>query len=61
MLTVATDEGLKVLPEIDLISDRNRTRKFLNKVSLERLKNHVSEQELEEIRGLFEDFETKVR
>ena len=37
MLTVATDEGLKVLPEIDLISDRNRTRKFLNKVSLERL------------------------
>jgi hypothetical protein len=61
MLTVATDEGLKVLPEIDLISDRNRTRKFLNKVSLERLKKHVSEQELEEIRGLFEDFETKVR
>ena len=61
MLIVETDEGLKFLSEIDLISDRNRTRKFLNKVSFERLKTHVSEQELEQIKGLFEDFETKVR
>lgn len=61
MLAVSTDQGLKVLPEIDLISDSSRTRKFLNKVSLDRLKNYVSEAELEEIKGLFEEFEEKVR
>jgi hypothetical protein len=61
MLLVPTDDGLKVLSEIDLISDVNRTRKFLNKVSFDRLKTHVSEAELEEIKGLFEEFEKKVQ
>ncbi len=61
MLAVFTDQGLKVLPEIDLISDSSRTRKFLNKVSLDRLENYVSDPELEEIKGLFEEFEKKVR
>lgn len=61
MLVVPTEHGLKVLPEIDLISDGNRTRKFLNKVALDRLENHVSETELDEIKGLFEDFEKKGR
>lgn len=61
MLTVQTAKGLKALPEIDLISENNRTRKFLNKVSLERLETYVSEQEFERIKGLFDEFEAKVR
>lgn len=61
MLTVSTDKGLKVLSEIDLISDSSRTRKFLNKVSLERLKPFVSGEELEEVEGLFREFEDAVR
>lgn len=61
MLLVPTDDGLKALSEIDLVSDVNRTRKFLNKVSFDRMKTHVSEAELEEIKGLFEEFEKKVQ
>jgi hypothetical protein len=61
MLLVPTDDGLKVLSEIDLISDANRTRKFLNKVSFDRMKTHVSEAEMLEIKGLFEEFEGKVQ
>lgn len=61
MIVVPTEHGIKMLPEIDLISDGNRTRKFLNKVALDRLKSHVSEGELEEIKGFFDDFEEKSR
>lgn len=61
MLMVPTDTGLKVLSEIDLISEDNRTRKFLNKVSMDRLKPFVTEKEMEEIKGLFEEFEKKIR
>ena len=61
MLTVQTAKGLKALPEIDLISENNRTRKFLNNLSLERLETYVSEQEFERIKALFDEFEAKVR
>jgi hypothetical protein len=61
MLAVPTEEGLKALPEIDLISENNRTRKFLNKVSLEQLETHISEEEFERIKGMFDDFEAKMR
>lgn len=61
MLVVPTEEGLRVLPEIDLISDGRGSRKFLNKVSLDLLQKHVSVAELEEIKGLFEELEQKVR
>lgn len=61
MLTVQTAKGLKALPEIDLISENNRTRKFLNKISLERLETYVSEQEFERIKALFVEFEAKNR
>jgi hypothetical protein len=61
MLMVPTEEGLKALPEIDLISENNRTRKFLNKVSLEQLETHISEEEFERIKGMFDDFEAKMR
>lgn len=61
MLVVPTEQGLRVLPEIDLISDGRGSRKFLNKVSLDLLQKHVSVAELEEIKGLFEELEQKVR
>jgi hypothetical protein len=61
MLVIPTDNGLKFLLEIDLISEDNRTRKFLNNVSFQRLKTYVSEAELEELEGLFEEFEKAVR
>jgi hypothetical protein len=61
MLTVATKNGLKVLSEIDLISEGNRTREFLNQASFDRLKPFVSNEELEEVKGLFQEFEKSVR
>ncbi len=61
ILVVPTDKGLKVLSEIDLISDNNRTRKFLNQVSLNRLKSFVSAEELEEIKELFRGFEEEIK
>jgi hypothetical protein len=61
MLTVPTKNGLKVLSEIDLISDGNRTRKFLNQASFDRLKPFVSNEEREEVKGLFQEFEKSVR
>jgi hypothetical protein len=61
LLIVPTESGLKVLSEIDLIAEDNRTRKFLNKVSMDRLKPFVTDKEMEEIKGLFEEFEKKIR
>ncbi len=61
MLIVPTKAGFRILSEIDLISEDNRTRKFLNKVSLDRLKPFVAEGELEKIKRLYEEFEKNVR
>jgi hypothetical protein len=61
MLVVRTDAGLKVLSEIDLISEDNRTRKFLNKVSFDRLRPYVREKDMEELGVLFEKFDREMR
>jgi hypothetical protein len=52
---VATPEGPRLLPEIDLIFDDTRSRNFLNKASFERLRKHVGEEKASELEGLFED------
>jgi hypothetical protein len=58
---VPTAEGVRILTEIDLISDDSRTRKFLNRVSFDRLRSFVSNEDLEVVKGLFETFEKDSR
>jgi|694.fasta_scaffold10535_5 hypothetical protein len=42
MLLFPSDDGLRILSEMDLISEVNGTGKFLSKVSFDRLKNKFS-------------------
>lgn len=54
LILATTPAGLRLLPEIDLIAEDTRSRNFLNKASFERLGKHVGQQNLTELKGLFE-------
>ncbi len=58
---ISTPGGAKILPEIDLLSGENRTRKFLNEISFDRLLEFSNKAKIVELKGLFEDFENKIK
>lgn len=55
-----TSEGIKSLPEIDLIAGGTRTRKFLNEASFKRLEGFVDEGDLDVLKELFVQFEEQI-
>jgi hypothetical protein len=53
---VITGSGPRLLPEIDLFAEDNRTRNFLNESSFERLGKFVRKERVGELKELFETF-----
>ncbi|MBC7980206.1 MAG: hypothetical protein H7Y36_06560 [Armatimonadetes bacterium] len=56
-----TKSGPKILPEIDLLSGDNRTRKFLNDSSFAQLARFVEKDKLDELKNIFARFENDLR
>lgn len=56
-----TPKGPRVLPEVDLLAEGNRTRKFLNVVSFDRLRPFAGDGKTAELEGLFEEFVKDVK
>lgn len=56
-LVVLTPSGPRFLPEIDLLNGDNRTRRFLNRTSFDRLAAFTEKETLRELETLFADFE----
>ena len=46
LLVVSTPSGPRLLPEIDILAGGDRTRKFLNQVSFDRLKKFASDEKI---------------
>jgi len=61
MPVLVTQEGLRFIPEIDLIAGDNRTRRFLNKASFDRLGNFVGKEDVAALEALFKKFEKEVK
>lgn len=57
---VLTAEGPKMLPEIDLIVGRDRTRRFLNEQVFKKLGENCDPEEVSELEGLFQTFSEQV-
>ena len=57
---LATPGGPRILPEIDILAGGNRTRKFLNQVSFDRLRQFAGDERTEELKRLFEEYEKEV-
>ena len=51
---VTTPAGARLLPEIDLIAEKSRTRNFLNKAAFVRIKKIAGEKRASELERLFE-------
>ncbi len=58
---LSTPGGARLLPGIDLLEGSNRTRKFLNQVSFDRLRKFSADGKVEELEKLFSEFEKEVR
>ncbi|MBG7606568.1 MAG: hypothetical protein IZT59_00825 [Verrucomicrobia bacterium] len=58
---LSTPKGARLLPEIDLLVGENRTRKFLNRVSFDRLQKFAGKEKIEELKELFNEFEKEVK
>ena len=56
---LSTPAGAKVLPEADLLPGGSRTRKFLNRVSFDKLRQFSNEEKIEELRGLLKNSKKK--
>ncbi len=59
--TLMTPGGARLLPGIDLLAGGNRTRKFLNEASFERLRGFAGDEVVEELRELFEKCEEEIK
>ncbi len=55
-----TAKGARILPEIDLLGAGNRTRKFLNQASFERLARFAGDGKVKELEKLFDEFEEDI-
>ena len=61
LLILSTPGGARILPGIDLIGGENRTRKFLNRTSFDRLRKFSDNETVGELEGLFEQFEKALK
>ena len=59
LLVVSTPSGPRLLPEIDILAGGDRTRKFLNQVSFDRLKKFASDEKITQLEKLFKQFESR--
>ena len=53
---VITGSGPRLMPEIDIFAEDNRTRNFLNEASFNRLAKFAGKERTEELRALFDAF-----
>lgn len=61
MPVLLTEDGPRLIPEIDLIAGTDRTRKFLNAASFDRLGDFLQGDELEPLKALFSGFEKSLK
>ncbi len=58
---VMTSKGARILPGIDLVAGNNRTRKFLNEASFDRIAKYSDEDKILELKNLFEMFHKELK
>lgn len=58
---VITGSGPRLLPEIDLFAEDNRTRNFLNESTFHRLDKFADKERVKELKELFENFRINLR
>lgn len=56
IVILATQDGVRVVPELDLLEEDTRTRRILNENTFKRLEEKVGKASTKELRTLFENF-----